>query len=258
MRLLLPLLLCFSCVTAKPVVGPDVIDFFIDNAGRKYYLLSDDRFITYNELGQNHFSYYDSSLGAPGGIDVSDPFAILLFYPEYGTVVVVDRTLSEVSRIDLFSLKDVRQPEVIARASNQGIWIFDSWDNRLKLLDPQGTLRLQSNDLKLELRPTSSPVALYVDRSTVLLHYAEENKLAVFTNYGRFERWVELPAAEQLGWRAPILTGNSSAGHWAYRAGNDTAGPQVQSGLRGKLFDSPEGIYYLDDLGEAQLKTKEK
>jgi hypothetical protein len=259
MRLLiLPLILIFSCVTGKTAVGADVIDYFIDNAGREYYLLANDRFITDNQLGKNQFSYYDSSLGAPASIDVSDPFAILLFYPEYGTVVVLDRTLSEVSRIDSFSLENIRQPEALARASNRGIWVFDSWDYRLKLLDPQGNRTLQSNDLRLQLKTSTAPHAIYVDRGTVLLHYAEENELAVFTNYGRFERWVTLPPAEHFGWRAPYLTGSFSTGYWTYRTGNSEAGPQVLSKLKGKLFAGPEGTYYLDDLGTTQIKAKKE
>lgn len=258
MRLLLPLILCFSCVSVKAVVGPKVVDFFVDNAGKKYYLLADDNFVTDNPLGRNQFAFYDSSLGAPGCVDVSDPFAMLLFYPEYGTVVVLDRTLSELSRIDLFAIDDIRQPEVLARASDRGTWVFDSWDYRLKLLDPGGRMRLQSNDLRLELKSSTNPSAVYVDRGTVLLHYAEENKLAVFTNYGRFERWVSLPAAEHFGWRPPYLTGNTASGYWTYKAGSKEAGPQVQSKLKGKVIAGPEGAYYLNGEGIAQKEQTER
>jgi len=236
MRLLLPLLFCFSCVTAKAVVGPEVVDFFIDNAGKQYYLLADDNFVTDNPLGQNQFAYYDSSLGAP-------------------TVVVLDRTLSELGRIDLFAQDDIRQPEALARASDRGTWIFDAWDYRLKLLNPGGGLRLESNDLRLELKSSATPVAVYVDRGTVLLHYADEKKLAVFTNYGRFERWVSLPAAEHFGWRPPYLTGSSAGGYWTYKAGNKEAGPQVQSKLEGKLIAGPEAVYYLDKAGIVRNQT---
>lgn len=256
--LLLPLFLIFSCVASKAVVGPEAADYFIDNTGRVYYLLADDRFITDNQLGKNQFSYYDSSLGVPGSIDVSDPFSILLFYPEYGTVVALDRTLSEVSRIDLFSLESIRQPESLARASDRGIWVFDSWDYRLKLLNPQGNMKLESNDLRLQLKMSTAPEAIYVDRGTVLLHYTEEHKLAIFTNYGRFERWVILPPADHFGWRAPFLTGNSDTGYWTYRTGNKEAGPQVQSALKGKLFADPEGTYCLNGSASAQFKPNKE
>jgi hypothetical protein len=254
--LLLPLFLVFSCVTSKAVVGPEAVDYFIDNAGRKYYLLADDRFITDNQLGQNQFSYYDSSLGAPTSIDVSDPFALLLFYAEYGTVVVLDRTLSEVSRIDLFSLENIRQPEALARASNRGIWVFDSWDYRLKLLGPQGKPSQTSNDLRLELKTSALPTAILVDRNMVLLHYVEEQKVAIFTNYGRFKRWVSLPPAAHISWRTPYLTGNSYPDHWTYRVGDLEARTQVQSELKGKIYATPAGVYHLDESGFIRIKQK--
>lgn len=254
MRFFLNLLLFFSCLSAAGVPGPEVVDFFVDNAGKSYYLLADGNFVTDNPLGQNRFAYFDSSLGAPGGIDVTDPFALLLFYPEYGTVVVLDRTLSELSRTDLFALNEIRQPEVLARASDRGTWLFDSWDYRLKLLDPTGGLRLQSNDLRLTLKTPAVPTGVYVDRGSVLLHYADENKLAVFTNYGRFERWVSLPPAEHFSWRAPVLTGNSAAGTWTYRAGDQQARPRVQSGVGGKVFADRDAILYLGAEGRVVSK----
>ena len=255
MRFLLLLVFCFSCVASKAVVGQRVVDFFIDNAGKEYYLLTDDNFVTNNPLGQNQFAYYDSSLGAPASIDVSDPFAILLFYPEYGTVVVLDRTLSELGRIDLFALNEVRQPEALARASDRGTWVFDAWDYRLKLLNPGGGLRLQSNDLRLELKLSEAPSAIFVDRGTVLLHYAAEQKLAVFTNYGRFKHWVDLPTAEHFGWRPPYLTGNAAVGYWTYKAGNKEAGPQVQGKLKGKVIAGPATAYYLNAEGTVQAQV---
>lgn len=196
-----------------------VVDFFIDPVGKVYFLRSDDRLVTANPLGQNEFDFYDSSLGAPGLVDVTNPFAILLFYPDYGELIVLDRTLSERSRLDLFSLADILQPTLLARSADNQIWVFDSWDYRLKLIDEAGRLRQETNDLRLEIDLQTAPDHLYVDRDRVMLHFAEAGRLAIFTNYGRFAGWVALKKAEYLRWQAPVLLGQRGEESWVWRSG---------------------------------------
>lgn len=247
MRLfLLCCLFGLSCATTRSQPEETAADYFVDPVGKAYLLLSSDELVTDNPLGKNRFSFYDSSLGGPDLVDVTNPFAILIFYADYGTVVVLDRTLSEVSRLDLFSLTFLQQPVIVARATDQGIWVFDSWDYRLKLIDNTGKLRLESNDLRLEIRTAAEPTAIYVDQGAVLLHYAAENRLAVFTNYGRFERWVELPPAAEFGWHAPYLIGNTEGTFWRWGRGEQEARPPVQGAFEGKLLGVKEGVYYLE------------
>lgn len=254
MRILPLLILLCSCAVARPQPPTAVADFFVDNTGKTYRLMADDNFVTDNPLGQNSFEFYDSSLGAPTSIDVSSPFAILLFYPDYGVIIVLDRTLSEVSRIDLMSLDSVEQPAAAARASDNGIWVFDSWDYHLKLLDERGQLRLESNDLRLEIKEAAVPDAIYVDRGRVLLHYVAAQKMGVFTNYGRFVRWVALPPAQQYGWCAPLLTGTDEAGYWTLDALQEGARPLVPRMLKGKVVAADGGLYQLEADGTVSFQ----
>ena len=197
--------------------GPEVADFFLDPLGKAYFLLEDDRFVTGNRLGNNQYSFYDSSLGSPDYIDVTNPFQILIYYRQYGTVVVLDRTLSELDRIDLFSTEGLRQPGAIARSYENGIWVYDSWDYRLIRLSEDGLIDQQTNNLRLELGLSSDPAAIFVDRMAVILYFAEEKKLAVFTNYGKFSHYVTVPDADRLSWNAPRLLGVDGAnGAWLW------------------------------------------
>ena len=229
MRQLLFLLVFCACATSRPQAQPYPVDFYLDPMGRAYFLLNDGQLITTNPLGQNNFIFYDSSLGIPEVIDVSNPFAILLYYADYATVVVLDRTLNEVSRLDFFNLEGIDQPVTLARATDNGIWLFDSWDYRLKLLNQRSTISQQSNDLRLSLKVAEPPIRIYVYQHLVLLHYQEDNRLAMFTNYGRFERWVSLPEADYFSWHDGRLLGQLSADLWVWniRTG-EVARTQVQ------------------------------
>ncbi len=261
MRFLILFSLLFSCAASRTQAPTEVADFFLDPVGKDYRLLADDRLATDNPLGQNQFEIFDSSLRGPDVVDVTNPFAILLFYADYGTVVVLDRTLSEVSRLDLFSLGQLSQPVTAARATDQGIWVFDSWDYRLKLMDAAGRPRLESNDLRLEIQIAEAPAAIYVDQDRVLLHFREEHRVAIFTNYGRFERWVLLPPSTEVGWYAPYLTGYSAERYWVWDRRTKEAQTQAPSKLLGKVLTTREGVYHLDEGGDviftAKVSTKQ-
>ncbi|PPK85190.1 hypothetical protein CLV84_2082 [Neolewinella xylanilytica] len=193
-----------------------IADFFLDPAGKAYYLLEDARLVTPNPLGENTYSFYDSSLGTPDYIDVTNPFQILVYYREYGTVVVLDRTLSELDRIDLFANPSIRQPGVIARSYDNGMWVFDNWNYQLLRLNGDGEVAQQTNNLRLQLGITAPADALFVDRNAIVLYFAPEQRMAVFTNYGKFRFWVPVPEGLTLSWRAPRLLAIGERDHWIW------------------------------------------
>ncbi|MEM6773171.1 MAG: hypothetical protein AAF597_21540, partial [Bacteroidota bacterium] len=216
MRILFFLCLFCACATSRPQATTESVDFYLDPLGKAYFLLGDGQLITSNPLGQNTFNFFDSSLGAPDVIDVTNNFAILLYYADYATVVVLDRTLNEISRLDFFEFEAIEQPTTLARATDNGIWLFDSWDYRLKLIDQRGNISQQSNDLRLSIKAVEAPDRIYVYQNLVLLYYQEDAKLAIFTNYGRFDRWVTLPAAEQFGYHDGRLLGQTEEELWVW------------------------------------------
>lgn len=212
-----------SCATARQAVGVQAIDVFFSPAGKAYFLMSDKNFVTQNALGQTMNEFYDSSLGLPDQVDVTNPFSIILYYQDYGQIVILDRTLSELSRIDLFATEGLQQPGALARANDNQIWVYDTWNYQLKLLDNQGKIVRRTNNLRLELGVTEDPTAIYVDRGKVALHFSASNRLAQLTNFGRFEYWVPLPATAQTAWSTPYLTGYDSKNSWRWVAGAKTA-----------------------------------
>jgi len=254
-RYLSLLLLLVGCATSRSQGVIGVADFFIDPVGRAYYLLTDDRLVTANPLGGNTYSYYDSSLGSPDYIDVANPFQILIYYREYGKVIVVDRTLNELDRIDLFAQRSIQQPGAIARSYDNGIWVFDNWNYRLLRLDERGEVHQQTNDLRLELGNPGEPTAIFVGRATVMLYFPQESRMAVFTNYGEFRHWVTVPRGSRLSWDAPRLLGLSGEQAWSWEAGQPAIRelgplPQDLRDLSRRIRLGPTG--YLDVVNPTQ------
>ena len=252
------LFLVTSCATTRSVSQSALpVDFFTGPSGKNYLLMSDSRLVTRNALGQTVNEFYDSSLGLPTTIDVTNPFSILLYYQDFGRLIILDRTLSELARIDLFSTEGLQQPGALARANDNQIWVYDSWDYKLKLLDTQGKVVRATNNLRLELKVTEDPDEIYVDRGTVALHFKQKNRLAVLTNYARFERWVELPPTKNISWNTPYLSGYDDRNSWRWTAGAERtqtwALPQVPE--LGELRRRPrlDGYLLLTPTGATEL-----
>ncbi len=222
MRVVVVMWFLTGCAVSRSQVPVGVEDFFLDPMGKAYFLLEDARLVTGNQLGGNTYSFYDSSLGGPDYVDVANPFQILLYYRDYGMVLILDRTLSELDRIDLFANPAIRQPGALARSYDNGIWVFDNWSYRLLRLDERGEVDRQTNNLRLELNGPGAPDALYVDRNAVMLYFREENRMAVFTNYGEFQRWVTVPPATDLSWNPPYLLGIAGGRSWRWTSGGTT------------------------------------
>lgn len=247
MRFFPLLFLLVSCATARPQVPTAVDNFYLDPVGKEYLLLTDGALVTDNPLGQNRFVFFDSSLGRPDVVDVTNPFAVLLFYADYGSVVLLDRTLSEIRRLDLYNIEGVDQPTTIARATDNGIWLFDSWDYRLKLMDQRGKVTTSSNDLRLTLKITDEPAAVYVYQNLVLLHFTDANRLAVLTNYGRFQRWVDLPDGEDHAWLDGRLAARDTTDRWTFDLRtNKVARTQVQGEVGERWLPLGTGFRHLD------------
>ncbi|NJC27959.1 hypothetical protein [Neolewinella antarctica] len=264
MRLLLVLFLAtFGCASTRSVAQVKPVDFFLDPAGKAYLLLSDSRLITQNQLGQTVNDFYDSSLGFPDNVDVTNPFSILLYYQDFGRLVILDRTLSEITRIDLFSVDNIQQPGVLARANDNQVWVYDSWDHRLKLLDNQGRVERTTNDLRLELSAPEDPDAIFVDRGTVALYFREKSRLAVLTNYGRFKYWVDLPVTANVSWLTPYLTGYDEETSWRWVPGLRTVkewAPRLSSGQvpglgEGKRLAVRDGYHLLEATGKVGYRA---
>ena len=131
------LLICASFTEGYKLYKSIPVDhatfFSIDNFGNSYVVTNDilsqyspsgDLMLTYNERQQGHLTY----------VDVSNPLKLLLFYPDFARVVVLDNKLSPKGQIN-FRDVDIFQPGLVCNSYNDAIWVFDQQELKLKRLD---------------------------------------------------------------------------------------------------------------------------
>ena len=136
------------------------------------------------------FHYTNNRLGDLQVLDVSNPFSVLLYYPDFNEVITLDRTLNERGRLNLLELGLV-QVRAIGLSSDNQVWVYDELNNRLKLLSATGEVVLASDDLSLLLGQNVSPNFLTARNRRVYLNDPALGVL-VFDLFGQYLKTIDL------------------------------------------------------------------
>lgn len=123
-------------------------------------------------------------------IDVTNPLKPLLFYKDFSTVVILDRFLANRSSLGLRKY-NVLQPSAIGLSYDNNIWVFDTYDNKLKKIDEAGNLLLQTDDFRSLFNQSFAPQKIINDNGFVYLADSAVG-VFVFDNYGTFKRKIPL------------------------------------------------------------------
>ena len=222
---------------------------FQDKLDQPYTLDRRGRLVKYDAAGRFLFDYANTILGAPTIVDVTNPLQLVLFYEDYQTVVLLDRTLSEITTLDLRAIPDLQRVTTAGRAYNDQLWVYDGWDRRLKLLDVGGRIQRRSDELQLLLQLSAPPRAILADETRVYLAYPGHG-VALFNNLAQFQGWLEWPSLRELGYARGRYYLRDAEGFraWTYdRQPSEArfgAWSQVVPTGAGYLRIGPEGVWW--------------
>ncbi len=166
--------------------------FAVDNLHNLYVLSPADEVQKYNADGQRQFNYPNSTLGNIAAIDVSNPLLIMLFFPDYQQVLLLDRTLSPAGQFNLFRA-GLLQVSAVGMASDNRLWAYDAATFQLKKIDQNAEVLLESADLSLELGHSVKPLRIFEKNQTVFLCDPTEGIL-VFDVFGTYLKTLQLKA----------------------------------------------------------------
>lgn len=175
----------------------DIANATIDNLDNLYIITSNGRIIQYNASGDSTGVYNQAAnFGNLYGIDVSNPLKILLFYKDFATIVVLDRYLAVRATIDLKKY-NILQPSAIGLAYDNNIWVYDTYDNKLKRIDEQGTTLLETPDFRNLFDLAPDPQRILSDNGLVYVADSAAG-IFVFDNYGSFKKKIPVTNWQSL------------------------------------------------------------
>jgi hypothetical protein len=196
-RLIINIFLLLFCIGTraqdtsfiKPVkiISGNFRDFYLDNVGNIYVISNSTRLKKLNPEGDSIAVYNDvKRFGKISAVDATNPFNILVYYPESSAIAVLDRLLSVRTVIDL-KKNNIQQAKAICLSYDNNIWLYDEADGKIKKIDDKGKLLFESVDLRnaLGVAPSFQNI---IDENRSLYLYDPNLGWYVFDYYGAFSK----------------------------------------------------------------------
>ncbi len=169
-----------------------ITDFTTDNLGNIYLVTTSNQIKKINEKGDSIAVYNDvRRFGKISTVDASNPLKVLVLYRDFATIVVLDRLLNVRNTINLRQ-QNILQVRATTASYDNNIWLFDELDSKLKKVDDNGRVILESVDLRQAFDVAPSPEAMF-DRDGLLYMYDQKKGLLVFDYYGAQKKRHPLP-----------------------------------------------------------------
>ena len=123
-------------------------------------------------------------------IKTDNPLRTLLYFKSYRTILLLDRFMQVVNKIDLRKT-NIFQVNAIAQSYDNKIWLFDELDARLKKMNDQGVVELETSDLRLLLGLNPTPDVIF-ELDKYLCMYDAANGLMLFDQLGAYRNTIPL------------------------------------------------------------------
>lgn len=192
-----------------------IADAAIDNLDNLYILTNTDQLKKYNASGDSLAVYNNvRRFGKIHSIDVSNPLKVLLYYKDFSSIVVLDRLLAARSTIDL-RRKNMLQVTAIGQSYDNNIWVFDALDNKLKKIDDEGNVLLETPDFRQALGEAIAPQQIIDQNNQVYINDPIKG-LYVFDRYGTFKRKISLQGWDNVSITDKYILGISNQSLQAY------------------------------------------
>lgn len=215
-------------------------DFTVDNLQNVYLLTAENEVVKYSPDGIEEYRYPNKTLGKIGTIDATNPFQIMLFFPDYQNVLLLDRTLGLTGQFNLFRL-GLFEVTAVAMASDNRLWVYDDMSFRLKKVNEEGEVSVESTDLSLALGRSIHPRFMMEKNQTVYMSDPEVGIL-VFDVFGQYVKTIDLKG----------ITDFQVLGHQLYFMKKNELKSFHLEALLEKTITLPEGI---KEPGKVRVNT---
>ncbi len=170
--------------------------FTTDKLQNVYYVSNNNEVVKLQPDGTEQFRFIHKTIGMPSYIDATNPFNLLLFYPDYQNVLTLDRTMNLAGQFNLFDL-GLFGVNAVGMAGDGNLWLYDVVNFRLKKIGSEGQTIVQSADLSLELNKAIRPNFL-VERDQLVYLNDPERGVLVFDVFGKYLKTIPIPGLSRF------------------------------------------------------------
>ena len=164
-------------------------DMSVDNLGNVYLLSRDNRLKKINNRGDSVGAFNEvRRYGKLYSMEVTNPLKTLLYYRNFSTIIVLDRFMNIVNTIDLRK-QNIFQVKAIAQSYDNQIWLYDEQNNKLKKIGDDGSILMETIDLRTVFEEVPSPEKI-MDQGGYVYLYDPAKGMYMFDIYGSFKSKV--------------------------------------------------------------------
>ncbi len=181
---------------SRPTVFREVAEiecsarYFTSDKVQHCYLVSSANEVTqYNSKGEALFRYSNNQLGELSLIDATNPFSSILYYPDFLTIITLDRTMNETGE---FSFMDLGMDNIkaVGTANDNNLWIYDEAAFQLKKINRSGEILFESDNIAMLLGKTLQANFLIAREDQVYVNDPEQG-IFVFNTYGQYQKTLD-------------------------------------------------------------------
>lgn len=167
-----------------------------DHIGRLYVARGHELFL-YSDAGELQYQYSDLSRGEIAFLDTRNPMKLLLFYPDYGQITLLDNTLSRTrDPIDLNPL-GLSLAQLVCASFDNGFWVYDPVSFRLVRYDQGLNITNEISNINQLVGAEINPNQMVEFENWLYLNSPKEG-VFVFDSFGTFAKLIPIPDANHI------------------------------------------------------------
>jgi len=161
-----------------------------------YYLVSDYKVQKVNRFDSLLQFHQRKNLGKIGRVDVSNPMKILVYFPDFRSIDILDNNMTELRVLKLDEYGDMQVNAVCASNTN-GIWIYDENTAILKRINESRRNHKQSVSTRQSMNKVLH-VSSMLERNGYVYLCDENEGIAVFDLFGSFSKLIPIKGIQSF------------------------------------------------------------
>lgn len=167
----------------------------VDNFS-SFYTASNNSVLKFSADGTFICRYDEFKFGKIGMIDVSNPLKILVFYPDFMAVVVLDKFLSPLNTYNFFEF-GYQNISAVASSVDGRIWFYDNVDFKLKKIEATGKIFRESQQLNVVTGHAPNPNFM-IERDNKVYVNDTAIGILVFDIFGSYIKTIPLRGLQKF------------------------------------------------------------
>lgn len=167
----------------------------VDNFSN-FYAVGDNQILKFDRDGKFLVRFEEVKNGKIGSVDVSNPFKLLVYYPDFMNAIVLDKFLTYLLSYSFFD-QGYQSVTAVGSSADGYLWFYDATDYTLKKIDATGNVQLKSQPVNQLTDKIITPNFIVEKNGQVFVNDPTVGIL-VFDNFGAYYKTIPIKGLQKF------------------------------------------------------------